>query len=235
MMNCGRYVHKDVRNFAEEIRNIQCDNIYIIDDNFLVDPTTLSQFTAAIRELKINKNFICYGRCDFILKNKDLIKELTQIGFRYFIVGFEAVRDNYLQKYDKKIEVDDSLSCIRFMKSIHAGLYAMMIIDTDFTPADFISMYRWVKEQQLEYVIPSIITPLPGTQMYDDCKEKLLTTDWRKWDYTHVLLPPAHMSTPAFYIRYQLLVLRLFFLARRYGSYDFINAPSLISRFLLSR
>lgn len=235
MMNCGRYVHKDVRNFAEEIRNIQCDNIYIIDDNFLVDPTTLSQFTAAIRELKINKNFICYGRCDFILKNKDLIKELTQIGFRYFIVGFEAVRDNYLQKYDKKIEVDDSLSCIHFMKSIHAGLYAMMIIDTDFTPADFTSMYRWVKEQQLEYVIPSIITPLPGTQMYDDCKEKLLTTDWRKWDYTHVLLPPAHMSIPAFYIRYQLLVLRLFFLARRYGSYDFINAPSLISRFLLSR
>lgn len=47
--------------------------------------------------------------------------------------------------------------------------------------------------------------------------------------------PPAHMSTPAFYIRYQLLVLRLFFLARRYGSYDFINAPSLISRFLLGR
>ena len=43
------------------------------------------------------------------------------------------------------------------------------------------------------------------------------------------------MSVPAFYLRYHILVLRLFFLARRYGSYDFINAPKLIARFLLGR
>lgn len=235
MMNCGRYIHKDIQRFAEEIQAVRSDTIYIVDDNFLVDPAVISEFIAWIRRLGIRKNYICYGRCDFILNNKELIRELTQIGFRYFIVGFEAVRDNYLEKYDKKIAVEDSLSCIRFLKSIHAGLYAMMIIDTDFTAGDFTSMYRWVKEQELEYVIPSIITPLPGTPMYDRCQKDLLTRDWRKWDYTHVLLPPAHMSVPAFYLRYHILVLRLFFLARRYGSYDFINAPKLIARFLLGR
>jgi radical SAM superfamily enzyme YgiQ (UPF0313 family) len=201
-MNCGMYITKDVTKFVEEINEIDCENIYIVDDNFLINRDYLNKFIKLIKEKKINKKFICFGRCDFIVNNKDIIKELKNIGFQIIMIGLEAATDNYLINYNKKINIDNNADCAMFLKEIGITMMAMMIVDLKFKHKDFIALYNWVKKYEVKYVIISILTPLPGSNMFDICKDKLITNDPKKWDYTHLVVKPDNISVKMFYFYY---------------------------------
>ena len=53
--------------------------IYFVDDDFLFDRKRIELFIKIIKEKKIRKKYICYGRVDFIIKNEDIIKELKKL------------------------------------------------------------------------------------------------------------------------------------------------------------
>ena len=46
----------DIKDVVDEIKDINCENIYIIDDDFLVDPKRIRQFIDLIKENNILKN-----------------------------------------------------------------------------------------------------------------------------------------------------------------------------------
>ena len=50
----------DIKDVVEEIKNIDSDNIYIVDDDFLFNQKRLYEFIRLIRENNINKKYICY-------------------------------------------------------------------------------------------------------------------------------------------------------------------------------
>jgi radical SAM superfamily enzyme YgiQ (UPF0313 family) len=105
-LNGGIYTARDIKDVVDEIKDINCENIYIIDDDFLVDPKRIRQFIDLIKENNIHKKYVCYGRADFIVHNEELIKELKEIGFYYILVGLEAIEEKYLENYNKRSHVD---------------------------------------------------------------------------------------------------------------------------------
>ena len=74
-LNCGNYVAKDIEKVVDEIESIKTDNIYIVDDDFMFNKNRLKIFIKLIKERNIKKKYVAYGRVDFIIKNKDIIKE----------------------------------------------------------------------------------------------------------------------------------------------------------------
>lgn len=160
-LNCGKYVAKDIEKVVEEIENIKTDNIYIVDDDFMFDRERLKKFVKLIKEKNIKKKYVAYGRTDFIIKNKDIIKELKDIGFYYVLVGLESISDNYLNSYNKKTGAKQNEECIEFLNSINLNCMGMLIVDLEFTRIDFKNMYKWIKNTKLKHVALSIFTPLP--------------------------------------------------------------------------
>lgn len=223
MLNCGKYTERAIKSVVEEIKNIDCENIYIIDDNFLTSRERVLEFIHLIKENNINKRFISYGRVDFIINNQDIIKQLKEIGWLYLLVGIEASNNNYLEKYNKLISISDSEKCIEILENIGIRCMGMMIIDLDFSSTDFKNIYKWIKKSNLKRFAMSIYTPLPGSKAYDKNINKIIENDLTKYDFIHVVAKPSKMSIWRFYLNYYILVIKLFNLANKYGSYDFLD------------
>ena len=223
MLNCGKYTERKIEDVVEEIKTIDCDNIYIIDDDFVNNRERMIKFISLIKKNKIKKQFISYARVDFIVNNQDIIKELKEIGWIYLLVGIEASDNKYLNKYNKLISISDSEKCIKFLEEIGIRCEGMMIIDLDFKHKDFKNIYKWIKRVGLKRYALSIYTPLPGSLLYKKYEKKIITKDLTKFDFIHVVAKPSNMSVARFYWNYYVLVIKLFNLVKKYGTYDFID------------
>lgn len=232
LTNCGKYVFRDIEDVVDEIEEINCENIYFIDDDFLLNPPRLKKFIKLVKERNIKRKYVCFGRVDFILNNKRLMKELKEIGFYYVLVGLEAITDNHLKSYNKLTNVDSNIECINFMNEIGINIMGMLIVDLDFTKKDFNNIYKWVKKNNLKHVAISIFTPIMGTKIYDDYIDKLITTNPEHYDYLHVVAKPDNISVKKYYMYYYILLIKLFLLAKKQGVYDFLDYSYYIKSFI---
>lgn len=112
-MNASTYFARDIADVVDEIKSINADNIYICDDNFLVNPKRLKEFVRLIKEQNIRKKYIFYGRSDFIVRHPDLMADLAEIGLYYCMVGLESIDDTSLDKYNKGSSINNNAEAIR--------------------------------------------------------------------------------------------------------------------------
>lgn len=231
-MNGGKYVCRDIKDVVDEIAQIKSDHIYIVDDDFLFDADRLRTFVSSIKEKKIEKKYICYGRSDFIAKNKELMKELKEIGLYYVLVGLESIKDDNLNRYHKKSSVSNNLKTIQICNELGIHIMGMFIIDLDYEPKDFKQLYRWIKEHDLKHVAISIFTPELGTELYDKYQHRIITDNPSHWDYLHVVAKTSKMSVKRYYFYYYVLLIKLFLKAKREGVYDFIDYGDYIKSFI---
>ncbi len=231
-MNLGKYVCRDMEAVVDEIAQIDSENIYIVDDDFLYDKARLQKFVSLIKERNIQKKYICYGRADFIAQNESLMTELKSIGLYYVLVGLEAINDSRLLEYDKRTNVENNIKSIELCNKLGIQLMGMFIIGLDYTKKDFQNLYRWIKEHSLKHVAISIFTPEMGIETYELYKERLITQNPSHWDYLHLVAKPEHLSVQKYYFYYYQLLIKLFLKAKREGVYDFIDYGDYIKSFV---
>lgn len=231
-LNCATYCQRDLAKIIDELETIPCDNIQIADDDFLFDVPRIREFIRLLRERRIRKTFICYGRSDFIAAHEELMPELADAGFRYIMVGLEAVSDNYLDSYNKHSSQTLNLETIRILRKYRINLVGLFIIDSRFRKEDFRNMRRFIHEQQITYTGVSIFTPIPGTALFHEYQEKLITDNREKWDFMHLVIKPECMNRFQFYLEYYLLVMDLFRIAQKAGIYGFLRLEDYKNIFL---
>ena len=71
-----KYYARPLPDVIEELQSIQEKEIYIVDDDFLVNKGRLTDFLALLKENSIKKKYLVYGRADFIASNPDLIQSV---------------------------------------------------------------------------------------------------------------------------------------------------------------
>ena len=222
-MNSGKYSTRNIEDVVNEIGQIKADNIYIVDDDFLFDIERLTQFAELIKSKNIKKKFICYGRADFISKNREIMIKLKEIGLYYVLVGLESIENKYLNDYNKKTNVDTNIETIKICQELDINLMAMFIVDLDYTPKDFKKLYKWIKAHSLRHIAVSIFTPELDTDVYDLYKDRILTDNAEHWDYLHLVAKPSEISVKKYYFHYYILMIKLFLRSKRMGVYDFID------------
>lgn len=219
----GKYQTRDLDLVIEEILTIQSDNIQIVDDDFLVSRERLEKFIQLIIDNNIKKTFICYARADFIAKNYDIVEKLSQIGFKYFLVGIEAISDAELISMNKKTSMDDNRMCIQNIQKANANCIALMIAPLDATEEYFDKLYDFVVEMKLLYVTVSIFTPIEGTKIYDEYKDRIISEDILDYDFLHLTVNAEKMSNKEFYKCYRKMFIKLYKIGKKSGIYDFID------------
>ena len=222
-LNGGMYAVRDIEKVIEEIKGIDCENIHIVDDTFLVDRKRIEKFIALVKENHIEKNFVIYSRADFVVENEDLIEKLGTVGVRGIITGLEAISDDKLDAYEKRSSSRINAKCVEVLNKYNIDCLALFIIDTDATVKDFRSLFGWIRKMNLKYSSVSIFTPIPGTGEYDKYKDKLTSNNLELWDFLHLVLEPGNLSRKQFYLEYYKLFIKLFILGRKKGIYDFVN------------
>lgn len=222
-LNCGVYSSRTMESVVEEIKEIACENIFIIDDDFLIERERVSQFVRLIRENHIHKRYVCYGRADFISKNPELMKELKEIGFYYILVGLEAVHDKYLVDYHKLSDMSCNTAAVKILNEAGINIMGMFIVDLDFVHGDFADLYKWIKKHQLKHTAISIFTPEMSSELMEQYRHRLVTENPEAWDYLHVVAKPSKLSVKRYYFHYHVLVAKLFIKGYKEGIYDFLD------------
>ncbi len=215
LLNGGRYLCREPENVVEEIKTIDCDNIWIVDDTFYVDTKKLDRFIEAIKKENIQKNFFLYFRADFIAGHPEYMKKLSEIGVSMCAVGLEVIDDEVLKKYEKDSSVDIILNAIRILKECNITCIGLLMIDIDAEKSYFKKLYEFIKKYELYLSTISILTPMPGTAQYEKYKDRIVTNDYRKWDFVHLTINPSKMSRAAFYFEFYKLYVKQAMLVMR--------------------
>ena len=202
LLNDGHYTARSLEDVLEEIQGIDCDTIWMIDDTFLVDRERVERFARGIKERGIEKRFIVYGRADFICDHEELMPIIKRMGVIDVIVGLEAVDDERLKEYQKAYSRNVNEECVRILHTHGINCTALFMVHYNDTREDFNRLIQWIKERSLWTSTLSIFTPLPGTILYNEYKDKLQVHKHRKLDFLHLLLEPTQMSRIAFYYEF---------------------------------
>jgi hopanoid C-3 methylase len=196
----GSYFERPLIEVIEELKAIREKNIYIVDDDFLTSRTRVKDFIDANRSANLNKNYLLYGRADFIARNADIMEEFKATGLKTVIVGFESFDDYELINYNKNIDSFTNGEAMRILNTLQIDCYATIIVPPDWGPEEFAFCRRKIRELGIHYVNLQPLTPLPGTGTNDEMNQLIIPRgDFEKWDLAHVTLKPVKMNTADFY------------------------------------
>ena len=201
----GKYFARKIDEVMEELESIKEREIYIVDDDFLFNENRLNLFCDELERRNIHKRFLVYGRADFIASHEKVIGRLSRHGLSAVIVGVESVREKDLKDFNKRSSLENNEKAIRILQKYGIELYATMILQPDFTKKDFKQIEDYIIGLNVSFVNLQPLTPLPGTEIYDDYKDKILVSrkDYAMWDLAHIVLKPKYMSIRQYY--YQII------------------------------
>jgi len=194
------YYQRPLDEVIEEFEQIEETEIYIVDDDFLVDKKWLQAFIFEIKKRNIVKHFLVYGRADFIAENPEIMHELAVIGLKTVIVGFESFSDTELDKYNKKTSVAMYKDTMAVLHREKIDVFATIIIPPEWDKNDFKNMVKVIKSLGIHFVNLQPLTPLPKTGVsYPEDQIIIDKYEYEKWDLAHISVQPEKLSVPEFY------------------------------------
>jgi radical SAM superfamily enzyme YgiQ (UPF0313 family) len=227
----GHPYSRSPESIADELETIEEKEVYIVDDIFLINRRRLRKIADLLVERGIEKNFLCYGRSDFIAENEDVIEEWAGLGLKAVLIGLEASTDSELDSMNKQNTVDYNARAIEVLRRHGVDTYGSLIPDPSYGPGEWERLWRFIEDNGLYYLNISPLTPLPGTSIWEDWSDQV-TVPRRAhglWDLSHALLP-TRMPLRAFYrslLRtYQRTIMNL----RRAARLSLRTRPPVLSR-----
>jgi radical SAM superfamily enzyme YgiQ (UPF0313 family) len=194
------YVARPLTEVVDELEGIAEEEIYIIDDDFLVSAPRLGEFLALLRARGVRKKYLCFGRADFIAAHPDLIAEFRSLGLRTIIVGLESFNDGELDGYVKASQASENVRAIEVLKANGVDCYAGIIVSPAWGHGDFARLRRTLRSLGVKFINLQPLTPLPGTGLtVEESRLIVGRTDYARWDLANVTIRPEKMPLADFY------------------------------------
>jgi radical SAM superfamily enzyme YgiQ (UPF0313 family) len=197
----GRYLRREPAKIVEELAQIDEEFVFFADDESLVDAERMKRLAELIRESGIRKRYFLYGRSDTIAKHPGLLALWRDIGLERVFVGLEFFRDSDLEFINKGSTTNNNRQAVRVLQDLGIDIYASFIVRPEFTTEDFAELRRYCRSIDLKFASFAVLTPLPGTDLYDEVEERLLTREPEFYDFIHTVLPTT-LPLEEFYEQY---------------------------------
>lgn len=185
----GSYRAKSPERVVEELERIEDPFVLFVDDNFLADPQRAEEIALLIRKRGIRKRYTFQARSDSIVRYPELLRLWREVGLKGVFIGFEGVTDEDLRALRKGSSVTDNDRALFFLKGLDIDVWASFIVEPDFTREDFRRLKEYVRSRGVKTPSFSVLTPLPGTKLYEERKGELTTSDYDLFDIAHAVLP----------------------------------------------
>jgi len=215
----GKYITRDPESVVEEMSQLpeEVDLVYFADDNSLHNIRRAWRLSELIRERGIKKQLSMYARADTVVKHPDLIESLKSAGLEYLTLGIEAISDEDLNILNKKTCVEKNNQAIRILQRLGITNSAHFIVDPEYAEADFDALYRYVCNMDLFQPVFTVLTPLPGTELYETYRERLAITNYDFFDHVHSVLP-TKLDRREFYAQFLNLYVKCYSYRRYFKS-----------------
>ena len=195
---------KSPERVVAELREIEAPNIFVTDDIFWMDVRRGEEMARQIQAAGIKKYFTVQTRTDIICKFPHLIEMWKGCGDLAIFLGLESVTDEGLAAVNKKNTASNNARAIEILKELKVGFTPNFIVDPAWDREDFTRLREWITMTGAYNSGFSILTPLPGTDLWDAASRQVTTHDWEMYDIVHAVLP-TRLPLDEFYAEYSRL------------------------------
>jgi hopanoid C-3 methylase HpnR len=172
----------------EDLRQIREPGVFIVDDVAFIHERHGMELGEAVAKAGIKKRYYLETRGDVLLRNKDVFRFWKKLGVAYMFLGLEAIDEEGLRKYRKRVPLGRNFEALEFARSLDIHLAINLIVDPDWDHERFRVLREWCLEQP-EIINISVNTPYPGTESWVTEERRLTTRDYRLFDIQHAVLP----------------------------------------------
>jgi hopanoid C-3 methylase len=171
--------------------------VFIVDDVAFVHAEHGLAIAEAVRKRGVRKRYYLETRGDVLLRNKAVFRVWRDLGLEYMFIGLEAIDEEGLELFRKRIHLDKNFEALAFARSLGVTVAINLIVDPDWDRQRFETIRRWCLEVP-EIVNLSVNTPYPGTEIWRREQRRLTSLDYRLFDIQHAVLP-TRLPLPEFY------------------------------------
>jgi len=202
---------RSVASILKEIEEIYSqyhfNAIAFLDDTFNISPSRVIDICRGIIERRLDLWWWNLSRLDLFSGNEEMVKEMVQAGMKAAFVGVESPHPETLKDLQKGIRVEEIIETVEMLKRNGVQLHASYILGGLHETAQSIhETIRFAKRLDTNVAQFSILTPLPGTAIYAQVKDRILKwrSPWSFFDLQHLVFKHEHLS----FIRMEWLLLK---------------------------
>lgn len=177
---------RSVDNVMEELGFVRKKQGYgavaFFDDNFTLNPKRTADFCENILQREWDLYWWAFSRVDWVVKHEELVKLMARAGLKQVFVGFESGSQEVLDQFGKDLDVDKSFKAVEILRKYKISVWASFIIGAlNETKKMIKQTIKFANKLNPDFIQFGILTPYPGTALYEKVKNRLLTTNWRKF------------------------------------------------------
>jgi radical SAM superfamily enzyme YgiQ (UPF0313 family) len=169
--------------------------ISFYDDTFTANPKSVREFCNEMIRRKMDVSFICYARGDMF--NEELAALLKRAGCHQVFLGIESASLQLTEEIGKPIKREQYKKVVdtahKFGIEVRGGFIIGHLEETKNTLEETL---QFAKNLDLDFFLPSILTPYPGTELFKKAKSEnlLIHEDYSKYGQGEVILKMKHLT-----------------------------------------
>jgi anaerobic magnesium-protoporphyrin IX monomethyl ester cyclase len=214
------------------VRDLGYGAVAFMDDNFAGSPERTHRICDGILKKGLDVRWWCFCRVDTIVRYPELVKHMAEAGVHSMFIGVETPSSGVLDHFNKGINSEQTLQAVQILKENGIEIWASYILGApEEKRTDIRSTIRFACQLDTDTASFTILTPYPGTDIYEELKDQITEKDWSKYDgvhavYKHPRIPRIEMQMwhiwayISFYFRHRRSIAGFFrFLTnRKYGA-----------------
>jgi radical SAM superfamily enzyme YgiQ (UPF0313 family) len=176
----------------EHVRRLGERDVFFTDDIAFLQRESYEELADAIEAAGLtDMSFSCETRADLVMKYPETFKRWKEIGLHMVFLGIEKMDDDGLDSVRKRTKGGalTNLAAIEYLEDCEISPLASLIADPGWDDEDFDRLEETVKLHKLTNPGFTVLTPLPGTELWETVKDKITTDDYAYFDVMHLVLP----------------------------------------------
>jgi len=186
----NRYRNREILDVINELQSREIKDrasiVFIVDDNFVVDPKYVIALCDEIIQSGIKMFFRTQVRVDTVVNYPEVFKKMADAGFLFLFLGFESFSDRALKQLNKQLTFKQIKSAIKILYDLGYVIQGNVILGADLNDSkeDLETTIKIAKSLDIDMLSFTLLTSFPGTKLMEQVMEEdmLLTEDWTNFN-----------------------------------------------------
>ncbi|MFA5262824.1 MAG: radical SAM protein [Opitutaceae bacterium] len=206
-LTSGRYLVRSPEAVARDIESLDTPYVRLVDANTFGRPEQAALLCRELAEKGLRRKYLVDVRADTVVNQPGLMKEWKAAGLAAAIIGLEEIDDERLRRMNKRSSTEQNRKAIAILKDIGVMVVGDFIVNPDYSAEDFSRLDDYIRETGVDLPIPSILTPMPGTALHRQMRDRITNHNLDYYTFSNAVVP-TRMPEPEFYGAYAALVHR---------------------------
>jgi len=197
-----KWRYRSAKSIADEMEILYHKYGYrafaFMDDNFTLSKRRIMNFADELEKRHMDDIiWWCFSRVDILIRNEDMVKRMADVGAFQIFLGLESHNEQTLNDYGKNVGNKEQEQAIEMLHKYGINIHGSFIVgDIDETKEMAMQTAKWVQKINPRVAQFSILTPYPGTALYNDVERegRFLHKNWELYDALHATVKTDGMT-----------------------------------------